>query len=144
MKTYILILITLFLTSCNLNRTYENREEDKKEAEKITQKFFSLVKENNKQEALKLFGKGFFKVSNKNELNQTIEWTKKEAGNISNYSLYEWETTVVTGTNPKANYLLVYNAQRDKINTEEIFSLEKENDSIKIIGYKVNLEVVTK
>lgn len=65
-------------------------------------------------------------------------------GNISNYSLSEWETIVATGANPKADYLLIYNAQRDKINTEEIFSLEKENDSIKIIGYKVNLEVVTK
>ncbi len=133
----------LLFLSCNFNTVRENKEEDKKDAEKITQKFFSLIKENKKQEIFKLFSSKFFIETNENELNQIIDLTNKEAGSISNYSLYEWETTIMKGTDPKNDYLLVYDVTRNKINTQEIFTLEKEGDKIKIIGYKVNLDLVT-
>ena len=55
MKKYTLILIPLLFIGCNFNKTYRNREEDKQEAEKITEKFYSLIKNNNRKEALKLF-----------------------------------------------------------------------------------------
>ncbi|MDC8102987.1 hypothetical protein ACNFU2_20590 [Chryseobacterium sp. PTM-20240506] len=140
-KSSLLILVLLLITSCNFNHIYENREEDKKEAEKITQKFYSLIKANRKEEILKLFSAKFFKATSKDKLIGMIDWTNKEAGSSSNYSLYEWETSVVKGTNSKAEYLLSYYVKRDKINTFEIFSLQKETDSIKIIGYEINLDV---
>ena len=142
----IIIVFTVFsiLIGCNFNNTQENREEDKKDAEKITLKFYSLIKENKKQEAFKLFSSKFFIETNENELNQMIDWTNKEAGSISNYSLTEWETIIVKGTDPKNDYLLVYNVTRSKINTQEIFFLKKENKEIKITGYKINLDIPEK
>jgi hypothetical protein len=47
------------------------------------------------------------------------------------------ETLVIKGTNPKSEYVLVYNVKRDIKNTQEKFTLHKEGDSIKIVGYDI-------
>ena len=70
-----------------------------------------------------------------------IEWTKKEGGNFTNYQLSSWNTLIVKGTDSKSEYSLIYEVKRPLINTEEIFSLEKEKDKIKIVGYKINLDI---
>ncbi|MEI3790538.1 MULTISPECIES: hypothetical protein [unclassified Chryseobacterium] len=62
MKKYILILITFILVSCNFNKIYQNREEDKKE------------------EAFKLFGDGFFQVTSKKQLEQMLDRIDKDCG----------------------------------------------------------------
>ena len=135
------IFFLLLISSCTFNTIRENREEDKKEAEKVTQQFFTLVKENNKKELYKLFSDKFFQVTNKNQLNSIIDWGQKEGDSIIGYSIVSWKTTIVKGTNPKSDYLLIYNVKRKKISTEEIFSLQKENDTIKILGYRLNLDL---
>jgi len=140
MNKYILILITLFLISCNFNKTYRNREEDKKEAEKITEKYYALIKENNRQEAFKLIGNKFFETTNKKQLNQMIDDINAECGDkISETQLTNWETFVSVGTNAKSQYVLLYKVKRNVQNTQEKITLEKDDDSIKIVGYDVHL-----
>lgn len=145
MKKYILILIALLVISCNFNKTYHNREEDKQEAEKITEKFYDLIKKNERQEAFKLFGKKFFnveqgKITNKEQLGQMLNDINSECGDkISNIQLNTWETFVSIGTNPKSQYVLLYRIKRNIQNTQEKITLEKDNDSIKIVGYDVSL-----
>lgn len=144
MKKYILILVVLFLTSCNFNKTYRNREEDKKDAEKITKNYYQLIKGSSRQKAFKLFGEKFFdkkygKINNKEQLNQMIDDINAECGDkISNIQLTIWETFVSVGTNPKSQYVLSYKVERNIQNTQEKFTLEKNNDSIKIVGYDVH------
>lgn len=140
MKKYILILIALTIVSCNFNKTYHNREEDKKDAEKITEKFYTLIKENNRQKAFKLIGNKFFETTDKNQLNQMIDDINAECGDkISDTQLTIWETVVSVGTNPKSQYVLSYRVERNIQNTQEKFTLEKDDDSIKIVGYDVHL-----
>lgn len=140
MNKYILLLIAFFLVSCNFNKTYRNREEDKKEAEKITEKFYDLIKENNRPEAFKLIGKKFFETTNKKQLNQMMDDINAECGDkISDTQLTIWETFVSVGTNPKSQYVLSYKVKRNLQNTQEKITLEKDHDSIKIMGYNVHL-----
>jgi hypothetical protein len=145
MKKYVLILIALILVSCNFNKTYHNREEDKKDAEKITEKYYQLIKGNNKQEAFKSFGEKFFdkkygKINSKEQLNQMIDDINIECGDkILNTQLTIWETFVSVGTNPKSQYVLSYKVERNIQNTQEKFTLEKDDNSIKIVGYDVSL-----
>lgn len=141
MKKYLLILISLLLVSCDFNKYYKDREEDKQEAEHVTARFYSLIEENNKPEALTLFSDKFFQVTDRDKLNQMIEDTQREYGKMKNYNLSQWETLVVKGSNPKSEYLLTYNVQRDTVQTQETFSLQKENNKIKIIGYKINYDI---
>jgi len=131
------IFLLLLLISCTFNTTRENREEDKKEAEQIAQNFYILIKENNSEKAFKLISKNLFKVTSKEKFNQILNQSYIECGNIKNDSLVHWETLVIKGSNPKSEYVLIYNVKRDIKNTQEKFTLHKEGDSIKIIGYDI-------
>lgn len=132
-----------FLISCNFNTTYQNREDDKKDAEKITQKFYKLLKKGNTKDILPLFSEDFFKVTNKDKFIELFEKTNNTYGNILNDSLSHWETLVVKGSKPKSEYLLVYNVKRDKIDSQEYITLHKEKDGIKIFEYRVNIDTLS-
>jgi len=138
MKKYILILISFLFIGCGFDKTYHNREEDRQDAEKVTEKFYDLIKQNNRKEAFKLIGDKFFKTTNKKQLNQMIDDINAECGEISDSQLTIWETFVSVGTNSKSQYVLSYRIERDIQNTQEKFTLEKNNDSIKIVGYDVH------
>lgn len=140
MRTLILASCFITLISCNFNEIKKNKEEDKNEAEKVTKLFFSEVKENNKENIYKLFSNKFFEVTNKQELDKIIETANTETGSIKNYTLLGWETTILKGTNPKADYLLTYYVKRRNLNTLETFSMQKENNEIKIIGYNIKID----
>lgn len=59
-------------------------------------------------------------------------------GNIKNDSLIYEQASVIKGTNSRNEYILIYNVNRDIKNTQEKFTLHKENDSIKIVGYYIS------
>jgi len=59
-------------------------------------------------------------------------------GNIKNDSLIYEQASVIKGTNSRNEYILIYNVNRDIKNTQEKFTLHKENDSIKIMGYYIS------
>lgn len=58
---------------------------------------------------------------------------------ISNIQLTIWETFVSVGTSSKSQYVLSYRVERNIQNTQEKITLEKDVDSIKIVGYDVSL-----
>lgn len=140
MYKYSLILIIIFFIftiGCNFNSINKNREKDKQDAEKVVQGFYAFIKENNKETAYKLISKSLFKVTSKEKLNQILNISSVECGKIKNDSLIYWETVVIKGTNPRSEYILIYNVKRTIKNTKEKFTLKKENDSIKIVGYNI-------
>lgn len=141
MKRYLLFFLTLFLlTSCDFNKTYRNRAQDKLDAEKTTNHFYSLLKENKESQVYELFGDKFFRITPKEQLAKMLKDIGNKCGNkIFNITLEKSESFVSIGTNPKAEYVLLYKIQRNLKNTEEKITLEKVNDSIKIVGYDVSL-----
>ncbi|AZA63559.1 hypothetical protein EG345_01715 [Chryseobacterium carnipullorum] len=59
--------------------------------------------------------------------------------------MVKWETLIIKGSNAKSEYLLVYNVKRGMAKTEETFSMEKDkNGDIKIVGYRVNQDLLNK
>lgn len=146
MKNYFILFISLFLFNCNDFNTFrENKIEDKTEAEKTTNNFYFNLKRNKKNEIFKLFSNKFYIKTNKKDLNQFLDWAIKEGkSNSLQNNLINWHTLVIEGTSPKSEYTLVYKVKRGSLETEEIFNLEKENESIKIVGYKINAIIPNK
>lgn len=139
MKKICLILISFILISCSFDRTFSNRESDKEEAEKITKKFYwELEHGSNLDNLHNLFSEKFFEVTKKEKLDELNITVQNEMGIVEDYNLQRWETLVVKGTNEKSTYLLVYKVKRQNGETVETFSLLKENEVIKIVGYNVN------
>jgi len=139
MKKYILILISFLFIGCSYDKIYENRESDRQEAQKITDKFFSLIKQNNREEAFKLFNQ---ETTSKEKFNLVLDKIENENGKIKNDSLSTWQTFVVKGTNSKSDYLLTYEVDRDFSHTQETFIMQKESDTIKIEKYKINFDIL--
>lgn len=138
MKKALLGLVLFSMTSCTYDNVYLNREEDKNEAQKITEKLYYFLQQNNKDDAYKLFGNTFFEVTSKDQLSKIIEMAKKEYGEIQNDSLSAWQSQVIKGSHPDSNYEMTYLVKRTHGSTKEVITLQKERDTIKIIGYRVN------
>lgn len=146
MKRLYFILISFLLISCSFNQTFSNREEDKKAAEEISKKFFWELKYGGNLDTIyNLFGNKFFEVTDKEKLLQIINTTQNDIGRVEEYNLVKWETLIVKGSNAKSVYLLVYDVKRGTSKTQETFSMEKDkNGDIKIVGYKVNHDLLNK
>lgn len=139
MKKFYFLFISFILISCSFNEFYKDRESDKKDGEKIPQKFYwELQYGGNKEDIYKLFGEKFFTVTDKGKLDELLEVTNK-IGPVQEYNLVKWETMIVKGTNARSQYFYVYDVKRGSEKTEESFTLEKDKDgNIQIVGYRVN------
>jgi hypothetical protein len=132
MKKYLIISFSLILINCS------SKQEYLKEAKKTTQKFYSLLKENNREEIFKLCGDELFKVASKEQVNQMFDTSFSQFGNIKNDSLIYQQTNIIKGAHSINEYILIYNVKRDIKNTQEKFTLHKEDDSIKVVGYYIS------
>ncbi|KXH85674.1 hypothetical protein [Chryseobacterium kwangjuense] len=146
MKHLYLILISFLLISCSYNQTFSNREEDKKDAEQISRKLYWELKYGGNLDTIyNLFGEKFFEVTDKNKLLQIINATQNDIGRVEEYDLVKWETLIVKGSNPRSEYVLVYDVKRGTAKTEETLSMQKDkNGDIKIVGYRVNQDLLNK
>lgn len=144
-KLLFLIAVSLILISCNFNQFYKDRESDKEDGEKITQKFYWELRYGGNQENIyKLFGEKFFEVTDRDKLTELLNVTG-QIGPVQEYNLAHWETLVVKGSNPKSEYFFVYDVQRGTEKTQETFRLEKDDSGmIKIVGYHVNQDLLNK
>ncbi|MDR6545638.1 hypothetical protein J2810_001686 [Chryseobacterium rhizosphaerae] len=144
MKKYILILISFLFIGCSYDKIYENREEDRQDAQKIINKFYFLVKEDNKKELFKLFSDRFFKEVGKERFEQILDKTDNDFGKVKDYELKDSWTQIIKGSNPISKYELSYLVTRNSTQTKEYFRLQKENDSIKIISYRLDFDIIPK
>ena len=144
MKKIIIFLVftSVLLTSCNFNAnaSYENETKEKENAESVSALLYYNTGKNNFNEAINLFSDSIYDASKKDALKQFLEEKKQTLGEFKDYSLVDWKTIRVTGTNPKTEYLLIYNVIYANYNAKESISLIKEKGKVKIVGYNVNKE----
>lgn len=144
MKLLQMTIIFLFICSCK-NDFYmqqKNQESDKREGEMITGIYFDNLLLEQPHENIDLFSSEFFKITSKEKFIEQNEFIKNKLGKVLGKELKQWETSIISGTNPKSEYLFIYNVQREKYNSVETFYLMKDEatDSIKIYSYKIESE----
>jgi hypothetical protein len=120
---------------------YINREADEKDAEKITNQFFDLIKAHKYEETTYLCSKRFFKSGSKEKLFEFYTLVNKKFGELKETEIQSWQTRVVKGSNPLGNYVLLYKNKYEKMDTEEklVLSLES-NGIIRIISYNIMVD----
>jgi len=140
-KFVCLMLLTTVITlnGCSFNNTYINREEDKKDGEKVTNKLFELIKAKKYNDTFKLYSNQFWAVTTKDKLLELYTATENKLGDLDSTTVNKWETRRVVGTNPSAEYVFAYNTKHSKYKAVESIRLVKEKDgSIKILAYNIN------
>jgi hypothetical protein len=139
-KTIVIVCFAALLVSgCSFNSTFTNNIEDRKDAEKVTNKLYELIKKKDYEATTVLFSKRFFDASNKEKLFEIFNATNVKLGSLEKTEIGQWETQRVEGTDPSANYALQYNNQYTNYQATETIRLTREKDgAIKIISYNIN------
>lgn len=134
-----IMFILLTMTACHFNSQYRNREEDKQDAEKITNQLFEQLKANDYEAANKLFSKKFFSVTDKETLFKIFSMTSEKLGPLKETEILKWETNRLEGSNPKAEYAFIYKCAFEKFPAKVTIRLIREEDGkIRIISYHVD------
>jgi hypothetical protein len=128
------------IIGCNFNAnvSYENEEKEKEDAQSVIALFYMYSNKNDMVNIVNLFSDSFFKITNKQELRDFLSYKQMKLGEFKDYSLKDWKTNRVKGTNPKTEYLLIYDVKYSSYNAIETISLIKEDGKIKIFGYDVD------
>lgn len=134
----------ILIFGCQFNSQYINREEDKKVAEEVATEFFMLLNEKNYEAASRLFSKEFYKVSTREKLMEIFLASENKLGKLKNLELNQWETKRVEGSNPSSHYQLLYHTYHEKYNAQQALGMVRENDSIKILSYRIDSEAFLK
>ena len=141
MKSLIVILVsTYLLVSCNFNANvvHDNDQIDKENAESITSLLYWHIEKKEFDSVFVLFSDSFYTVTTKNELKKFLIDNKNKLGDFKDYTLSEWKTHRVEGTNSITEYYFVYNVKYSNGETIEKISLVKEKKKIKICSYIVD------
>lgn len=84
-----------FIIGCHFSAIYNNRQEDKNDAEKIIDKFYSLQEKLNYNETYKLFSTRFFAITDTQKLNNLYDTVNTKLGIITDFSIERWETQAI-------------------------------------------------
>lgn len=133
-----LIGISTILIGCNIR--HDNHIIDKIEAEEIANQFYYHLQMEDFKSAEKLFSEKAFETNTREDLLNYFKATIYTHGNLSNFVLDYWDTSVIDGKDSRGQYILYYYVTRYPKHTFEKLFLIKENDSIKIVGYEITLE----
>ncbi len=129
---------TLF-AACTFTTSLDNRESDRDEAEKITNKFYEDLKANNYDVLDTLFSQEFFQASPKDSLLKFLNSMHKALGDITADSVIDWKTKITRGTVDSSDYRFLYAVKRTKHNSKETLRLVKvPSGKIKIVYYHVD------
>lgn len=145
MKTLKLLPLTaifFLMISCHFTSSSSNLESDRDEADLVIEELYDYLEEEEYDKAEKLFSEKFFEVTDRERLRKIFEVTRKKGGKIISNEIVDWKTFVVKGTDPKAEYRLIYKVKRDSATTNEDFGLMKEGNKIKIVGYHVTFDLM--
>ncbi len=121
------MLFIALLMGCSFNATYLNRPEDKTDAEAVTNLLFLDLQNKNYDSAYSLFSDEFYKVTPKDKLKKIFTAIQNEQGDLQEVNLKECNTKIVTGTNPSADYFLIYRNKHQKNYLLDSIHLVREN-----------------
>jgi len=136
---FLLVLNMSVIVSFNINRVYENRLNDKEEAQKVVNEFYEHLMDKQFDKTYPLLADSFYYYTDKAALLNMYNFIWDTCGNITDTSQVAWETFVLEGTNPMSKYTFLYSVLREDRNTKEIINLIKEEGEVKILKYNVDI-----
>lgn len=136
------LLLTTAFTAChfNFNSSRTNSEEDKQVAEEFLIDYFSNQQMDSTEANFRLFSKELWQVTSREKVKQLFKKRNQLLGRLKSTEIGEWQTEVVSGSDPRSNYRLQYKNKYEKGEAVETFTMQREgaNDSIRILSYNIN------
>ena len=137
-KLLLILLLPIFITSCHFSSKYQNRESDRKDAEKVTAELFDCLAQSDFEMAASLFGEEFYKATTREELMNIFESTDNRLGKLKGTELVDWNTMVSEGAIEQDVYNLNYNSEFEKDRAQlKITLMKNDKGEIKVVGYNL-------
>lgn len=144
-KTIIYLFIIALFVNCNVNRTYNNRESDKAEAEVVTNKLFENLQNSDFENAGLLFADKFYEVTPKDKLFELLKASDEKLGKINKYEILSWRSTVTEGGVESGKYLFLYKLICEKNEGKLKITLHKNDKGIiEVVGYSLGSDAFLK
>jgi hypothetical protein len=143
LRSYRLLLLiicctALMLVACNFNTHWNNREEDKAEAEQVMNAFYALQQSDRFRETIPFYSDRFLEVTDTAWILNIYKSRDENLGPMESKELAACQTLIIKGSKPSSQYLLVYTVRHQKFDAREEFRLEKEADGqIRIMAYNL-------
>ncbi len=137
MKKIVFAVLCMALVGCDFNTTRTNLASDRDRAVAVSDKLFDCLEHSNYECADKLFSKEFFEATPKDSLHEIYRISRDVLGEFKVRTLEEWETSVVSGTNPVAEFLLLYNVEYTKHPAQVALFMVEEEGEVKIKVYRI-------
>ncbi|MEL1245596.1 hypothetical protein AAEO56_15080 [Flavobacterium sp. DGU11] len=130
----------LFLAGCRFNATRTGQLSDKSDGDAVANKLFSALSDHDYSRADKLFGEEFFKATPLDSLHHIFDMTTKKLGGFKSNKLLDWNTSEISGTDERTEYLFVYEVEYEKYSAKETIRMLKkaDEDDIKILRYDID------
>ena len=137
-RLLLILIIPIFVTSCNFSNEYKNRESDRQDAEKVTAELFGFIKQSDFEKATTLFGKEFYEVYSKEDLIKIFESTESKLGGLKSTELYDWNTMVSEDEIEQGFYNMNYKSEFENGKAiQKITLVKNEREEIKVVGYNI-------
>lgn len=133
----IIIVVSTTLFSCHFYSNRLNDPKDKEAAEKVINEFYKYRKLGDTASVKKLFTNQMT-TEQLSKFPEIFDFTLRNLGKMGKMNMEGWQTKVMEGVKPSAEYFLSYKNIYDSAAAEETFKLGKENDTIKIFHYNIN------
>lgn len=139
-----LIIALASLAACSVNSTRLNDPKEIASARKIADDFYRTRLEQGDQFSYAFFADTFYTATSKEELQEYYAYTEKCLGKLKKTHYMTGECEIVSGTDPRSLYTLVYENKYDSAMASEVITMTKENGHIRIMNYKVNSKAFMK
>jgi len=107
----ILLILALTIASCHLNSQRVNDADDLNEAEIVLNSYWSFKLNNQIDSLSSIFSKRAFEKIAKSKLDTLFKNSWKTYGPLQGYSMKDWSTFVVNGTDARGEYKLAYESR---------------------------------
>ena len=136
----ILLILALTMASCHLNSQRVNDADDLNEAEIVLNSYWNFKLNNQIDSLSSTFSKRAFEKISKSKLDTLFKNSWKTYGPLQGYSMKDWSTFVVNGTDARGEYKLAYESRFLKDTIIEIFYLQRNaEDKIELVEYSYNV-----
>ncbi|MEO6979975.1 MAG: DUF3887 domain-containing protein, partial [Mucilaginibacter sp.] len=99
-----LFLLIVIISGCTFTSSRTNSPGDIKDAEKVTNKFFDLIKRKSYDSIYPMFSKRFYDATPKAKLTEILTATQNKLGDLQTTSVETSESKVVSGTTNSGQY----------------------------------------
>ena len=134
-----LLLILVLFSSCKFSTTFDNRKTDKDAAEKVVDRFYSFLKNQQVDSALNLMHPYLLMSNDPAKLREFLQQTGLQMATIKERKLDHWETKVTEGLERDSDYGLYYIHSFPSNNLKVSIGLKKDfEQQLKIVNLQMD------